>query len=93
MICIKDIEVTDEEIKSIMMKIRILNIQQRQEQMLAHILFKQKKRLSEASEKIKSGETTFDASFTEYEGNKAKASATDGTDEELRIANGGRFRI
>ena len=53
-----------------------------------HLLFKTEEEAKAASEKIKSGETTFDALFKEYEGNKAKSTAADATeaDKALPIA-------
>lgn len=50
-----------------------------------HLLFQTEEEAKAASEKIKSGETTFDALFTEYEGNKAKVSATDATEEDKAL--------
>ena len=69
----KDITVTDEEIEKYYEENKDTLLNQTEEE------------VKEASEKIKSGETTFDALFTEYEGNKAKASATDATDEEKAL--------
>lgn len=80
----KDITVTDEEIEKYYEenKDTLLNYGQAD---VRHLLFQTEEEAKEASEKIKSGETTFDALFTEYEGNKAKASATDATDEEKAL--------
>lgn len=50
-----------------------------------HLLFKTEEEAKAASDKIKNGEVTFDELFTEYADNKAKAAATDATDEDKAL--------
>ena len=78
----KDINITDEQINQYYEehKDEFVNYGQADSR---HLLFQTEAKA--ASEKIKSGETTFDALFTEYEGNKEKASATDATEEDKAL--------
>lgn len=80
----KDVSVTDEEIKTYYEenKDSLLNYGKADTR---HLLFKTEEEAKEASEKIKSGEATFDALFNEYKDNKEKASATDATDEDKAL--------
>ncbi|MBM6838654.1 peptidyl-prolyl cis-trans isomerase, partial [Clostridium saudiense] len=80
----KDINITDEQINQYYEehKDEFVNYGQADSR---HLLFQTEEEAKAASEKIKSGETTFDALFTEYEGNKEKASATDATEEDKAL--------
>ena len=80
----KDINITDDQINKYYEehKDEYVNYGQADAR---HLLFQTEEEANAASEKIKSGETTFDALFTEYEGNKAKATATDATEEDQAL--------
>lgn len=77
----KDINVTDEQVNKYYEdnKDKFVNAGKADTR---HLLFKTEEEAKAASEKIKSGETTFDALFKEYEGNKEKKYATDVTEED-----------
>ena len=80
----KDITVTDEEVQKYYdeNKANLLNYGEAETR---HLLFQTEEEAKAASEKIKSGETTFDALFNEYKDNKAKVSAADATDEDKKL--------
>lgn len=80
----KDINITDDQINKYYEenKDEFVNYGQAE---VRHLLFQTEEEAKAASEKIKSGETTFDALFTEYEGNKAKATAADATEEDKAL--------
>ena len=80
----KDINITDDQINKYYEehKDEFVNYGQADSR---HLLFKTEEEAKAASDKIKSGETTFDALFKEYEGNKAKSTATDATEEDKAL--------
>lgn len=80
----KDINITDEQVNTYYEehKDEFVNYGQADSR---HLLFYTEEEVKAASEKIKSGETTFDALFTEYEGNKAKKSAEGATEEDQAL--------
>lgn len=80
----KDINITDDQINKYYEehKDEFVNYGQAE---VRHLLFQTEEEAKAASEKIKSGETTFDALFTEYEGNKAKVTAADATEEDKAL--------
>lgn len=82
---VKDVTVTDEEITSYYNENKDTEFQNFGEAETRHLLFKTEEEATAASEKIKNGETTFDQLFTEYEGNKAKSTATDASEEDQNL--------
>ncbi|SCJ95151.1 Foldase protein prsA precursor [uncultured Clostridium sp.] len=80
----KDINITDDQINKYYEehKDEFVNYGQANSR---HLLFQTEEEAKAASDKIKSGETTFDALFKEYEGNKAKKTAEGATEEDAAL--------